>query len=483
MNDRSETAAAPRRRAGRPLVLFLLLLISLAAGGMYAATTVVVRVDNVLLPGVDLSLPKPIAKAPGFTATPAEGSPGTTRINILVLGVDRRPHHDPKLDGPPNADSIHLLSLDPVTKTASALAFPRDLYLEMPNPEKKDAFIEARINTAYRMGVEHKYPGGGPGFVKRVIEYNFHLPVDYYAVIDWVAFADVIDALGGIWINVEEEMKGVEGFNPWDGNAFRMTIPAGWQYMDAITALAYARFRGDEESDFGRIRRQQEVMRAAADEALRRGWTAQGPQLYNNFRSAVDTDLTTAKLPGIINLVRQIGIEKVKMVSLAGQRHEAVQGVITPWGEDVLVPIWEVLSQFIRGAIDDRQLTVEGATVTVFNASGVRGRDERAAAYLRRFLIPPERISAAGPAASAATATNGAAPASDSAASPAESTTITFTGEASETASRIASWLGVSPGQVSRVDAVPGAPNAVVVTLGKDVRLPDDERFLRYRPR
>ena len=338
----------PRRRRGRPLVLFLLLLISLAVSGLYAATSVIVHIDSVVLPGVEVALPSRLSKAPGLAATPIEGSPGTTRINILILGVDRRPHHDPSRDGPPNADSIHLLSLDPVTKTASMLAFPRDLYLEMPDPETKGEFVEGRINTAYRLGEEHHYPGGGPAFTKRVIESSFHLPVDYYAVLDWVAFADVIDALSGIWITVPEELRGVEAFNPRDGNSFQITIPAGTQYMDSITALAYARFRGDEENDFGRIRRQQEVMRSAADEAFRRGWGTQGPQLYNRFRAAVDTDISNAKALGVLTLARSVGLENLKMVSLAGQKHEAVKPVITPWGEDVLGPIWEPLTAIIR---------------------------------------------------------------------------------------------------------------------------------------
>src|SRR5215211_1779184 len=403
--DRTDTAAPPRRRFGRPLALFLLLLTSLAAGGLYVSTSVITHVDNVLSPGMEFSLPKHVTKVlPGLDAAPPEGAPGTRRINVLVLGVDRRPHHDPAKDGPPNTDSIHLLSLDPVTKTASAVAIPRDLYVEVPDPEKKGAYTEIRINTAYKRGIEAKYPGGGPTFAKRAIEYTFQVPIDYYVVVDWLAFADVIDAMQGVWITVPVEMHNVEAVNPRDGNAYYITIPAGTQYMDAITALAYARYRSDEQSDFGRIKRQQEVMRSAADEALRRGWLKSGPQLYGRFKDAVDTDLSNAKLPGVLKLVSDIGLDQVKMVSLAGQGHEAVTGVITPLGEDVLVPNWELMAPILRSAIDDRALTVEGATVSVVNATGVRGQGDRTVAYLRRFQLPPERITAAAPLA-AATAT------------------------------------------------------------------------------
>jgi anionic cell wall polymer biosynthesis LytR-Cps2A-Psr (LCP) family protein len=160
LDERAELSTPPSgRRFGRPLALFLLLLVSLAAGGIYMSTAVIDHVDNLVAPGQELSLPKPLTRVlPGIEATPADGAPGNKRINILVLGIDKRPHHTVERDGPPNTDSIHLVSIDPVTKTATALTFPRDLYLEMPNPAKPGEFIETRINQAYRLGIEAKYP-------------------------------------------------------------------------------------------------------------------------------------------------------------------------------------------------------------------------------------------------------------------------------------------------------------------------------------
>ncbi|MGH2588297.1 MAG: LCP family protein, partial [Dehalococcoidia bacterium] len=316
---------------GRKLLLFALLLVAVASGGLYTATAVVVRVDSVLLSGADLSLPRPVTQVlPGLVATPPAGSPGTTPVTILILGVDRRPHHDLDRAELPNTDAIHLLSLDPVTKTATDLALPRDLYVEVPSPEQDGTLWEFRVNQAYKLGEESGYPGGGAAYAQRVIEYTFGLPIDYYAVVDWLAFADVIDALGGVWISVPEPLRGVEGFNPHDGNAFTITIPAGTQYMDAITALAYARFRNDEENDFGRIRRQQEVMRTTADEALRAGWLTQATTLYDRFRRSVQTNLSPAKVPGLVLLAKSIGMDHVTTVSLAGEQHEAVTPVITP---------------------------------------------------------------------------------------------------------------------------------------------------------
>ena len=469
----SAPAEPPRRRLGRAAVFFMLLLFSLAAGGLYTATAIVVHVDSLILPGVNvevrLPLPEPVSRVvPPLVATPVEGSPGTTRINILILGIDRRPHHDPKVDGPPNADSIHLVSLDPVSRTATALALPRDLYLEVPSPQKQGDFWEARVNSSFRLGEQYKYPGGGPALTRATIQQAFHLPIDYYVVIDWVAFAEVVDAMGGIDFTSPAELNNVEVFNPRNAHTFFVTIPGGPIHLDGVWALAYARHRGENDDDFGRIHRQQQVMQAAAERALQLGWLTQGPQLYTRFRGAVDTDLPLAKLPGVLNLARLISMDRVTMVSLAGPHTEAVKRVITPWGEDVLVPLWETMAPLVRAAIDDRALNTETATVSVVDATGLRGQDARAVAFLRRFALPPERISATTPA---------LAP------PPSATTTITYTGDASETAHRVAEWLGVPGARISRSDNAPEAPASVIVTLGRDVRLPDDERFLRYQAR
>jgi hypothetical protein len=301
-------------------------------------------------------------------------------------------------------------------------------------------------------------------------------------VVDWVAFADAIDALGGIWVTVPHEMRGVEGFNPRDGNSFTLTIPAGTHYMDSITALAYARFRDDDQNDYGRIERQQAVMRAAADEALRAGWLTRAPKLYDRFRDAVQTDLSALKLPGLALLAKSIGMESVKTVSLAGAEHQAVTPVITPWGEDVLIPVWDQMSAIIRSSITDPALQTEGATVNVVNATGVRGQGDRAASYLRRFQIPPERITSNTGADTASSAVVGGVPAQNRQAVT-DRTTISYTGDAAKTAARVAEWLGVPSDRVSGSSDAIGQAATVTVTLGNDVRLPTDDRFRNYRTR
>lgn len=470
------TVTAPsRRRRGRRLAVFLILLSLLALGGMYATTAILVRIDNVLLPGVELAAPEAVRRVlpgrslPGLDSKPVEGSPGTVRINILVLGIDRRPHHTSGLDGAPNSDSMHIVSLDPVSRTATVLSLPRDLYVEIPSPTTPGEFTEGRINTAYHLGEEYKLPGGGAAFAKRLVEQSFHIPIDHYVVLDWVAFADVIDALGGIELTVPRALEDVQAYNPRDGNAFTISIRQGFQGMDPVTALAYARFRDDDEGDFGRVRRQQDVMRAASNRALQLGWLGQGSTLYGRFRGAVDTDVSTARLLALANLARVVNLDQAQMLSAAGPDAEAVRRVITPYGEDVLVPIWDVMAPIIRTAVDDRLVREEGAGVTVVNSTGIPGQGRRTAAYLARFSIPAERITATDP------------PPDQP---PQAKTTITVTGRAAETGARVAEWLNVPKSAVVRAEETGATqPGTVIVALGNDVRLPDDLRFNRYLPR
>lgn len=464
------------RRSTRRIVLAFALLLSLGAASAYLAAAVLQRATPLVLPGGSLPVPEAVARVlPGLAATPVEDGPGTTPITILLLGLDRRPHHDPAVDGPPNTDAIELIRLDPVTRTAAALAIPRDLYVELPSPQQTAETWEGRINTAYALGERYHYPGGGEALIRRTVEATFHLPVTYTVVIDWVAFADVLDALGGIDLDVPAPLRHVEAFNPRTFDTKFIDIAAGRQHLDTVTALAYARFRDDADNDFGRARRQQAVMQAAAARALQLDWLGQGVTLYRRFRDAVQTDLPLVRLPGVLNLVRLISVDRVTLGSVAGERAEAVRPVVTPWGEDVLLPLWPQMGALLRAALPDRAVQAEGARVRVRNATGVRGQGARTAAYLTRFALRPDQVTALDEPVSGGR--------------PPQATTLVVSGPAMATARRVAADLGLPETRIREttdpiVPALdPAAGGLVDVLLGTDLRLPNDERFQRYTPR
>lgn len=461
----SQSRATREARRGHPIA-FLVTLIVLAAGALYGALAVIVRVDSLLVPGGAATLPRRLARLPGIEAPLLDDTAGRDRINILVLGVDRRPHHDPEADGPPRTDSMYIVSLDPLEKTATVVAVPRDLYVEVPNPRGGPGFWDTRINTAYHYGALYHYPGGGPALARETVEHTFKVKIHYYAVIDWVAFADAIDALGGIEVTVPETLRGVEAFNVRDGNAFPITIRAGRQPMDSITALAYARYRDGDDGDFGRIARQQQVMSAVIEKALALGWLGRAPALYARFRDAVETDISAVRLPGLTALARQIGTERVTMVSLAGVDGENVQRRITPEGEDVLVPVWERLGPALAAALPDHRLQEEQAVIKLVNAAGRSGLARRSAAALVRYGLPAGYI----------------LPYDTEQVERRSSTSLVMYGEKEYTARRVADLLGVPRAPILRQDAalrLAGEPD-IIVLLGPDVKLPDDSRYQSF---
>lgn len=464
MFEDSESRAQRDGGEGRQKGVLALAIVLLAAGALYAALAVFVRVDDIFFPGNRLALPGPLARVPGLAPGPVDDGVLSDRINILVLGLDQRPHHRIEDDGPPRSDSMYVLSIDPVTKAGGMLAIPRDLYISLPNPQGKSDPWLTRINTAYQYGVQYKYPGGGPALARQAVEQTLKIKINYYVVLDWVSFADIVDELGGVEITVPAPLSGVEAFNVRDFNASTIDIPAGKQLMNSTTALAYSRYRGDDGGDLTRIKRQQQVMQAAMDRALALGWLSSAPSLWSKYRAAFDTDITPARLPGLIALARQIGPERLTMASLAGERGEAVQEVRTRWGEDVLLPVWEKAVPIIQSVIYDRRLRDEGAQVRVTNATPQRGQSARVADYLTRFGLAPADLSSGDVATSERRA---------------ETVVVDYTGK-DYTGRRIVEWLGLPKTALQKAAPSarsPGDPDIVVI-IGQDLRIAADSPSL-----
>src|SRR3972149_905033 len=177
------------------------LLVALAGFGLliaasYLALIIVTRIDELFFPGQGLSVGG-LGRLPGVENN---GEGGSGQINVLVLGLDRRPHEG---NAPTRTDTMFVLTIDRQTKTAGILGIPRDLWIDIPYPEGGGVFQE-RINTAYGYGETEGYPGGGPALVEEVIERNLGITIDHYLIIDFQGFIKIIDALGGVDVYVEE---------------------------------------------------------------------------------------------------------------------------------------------------------------------------------------------------------------------------------------------------------------------------------------
>ncbi|MGM0096416.1 hypothetical protein IGI69_001604 [Enterococcus sp. DIV1083b] len=177
-----------------------------------------------------------------FATTDEESFNGTAAANgarnILLIGSDSREGEAGR------ADTIMVLQLDGPSKQPKLLSFMRDTLVTIPG------YGENKINAAYAFG--------GADLVRQTLAENFGLETNYYAKVDFRSFEKVIDTLfpSGVAINAEKDMS----------KNLEVAIKQGQQQMNGLELLQYARFRMDEEGDFGRVRRQQQVMDAIFSE-------------------------------------------------------------------------------------------------------------------------------------------------------------------------------------------------------------------------
>ncbi|HMN27639.1 MAG TPA: LCP family protein, partial [Caldilineaceae bacterium] len=124
---------------------------------------------------------------------PSEQSPAQPPLNVLLIGTDAR------LDeyGPPRTDTLILLTLDRTTQTAGMLSLPRDLWVPIPSYN-----LTYKINTAYAIGEERNYPGGGAQLVKDTVSSFIGQPVQYYVQINFRGFVELLDLIDGVDLNV-----------------------------------------------------------------------------------------------------------------------------------------------------------------------------------------------------------------------------------------------------------------------------------------
>ena len=185
-------------------------------------------------------------------------------LDVLVLGVDRRPTATEDL--PTRSDTIMLIRVVPATGEVKLLSVPRDLYVEV-EPGKKD-----RINSAYAYG--------GVDQTESVMEDLTGVKIDNYVIVDFEGFEKVIDAIGGVRVDVGS------GVFPEKWN-----MGEGMEHLNGYKALKYARYRGTPRADLDRIDHQQKLLAALRRQALRWDTVTRLPGAIKVANDNVDTDL------------------------------------------------------------------------------------------------------------------------------------------------------------------------------------------------
>lgn len=176
----------------------------------------------------------------------APGWSGRERLNVLLLGIDTRPDDPQTL----NTDTIIVLSLDPNAHTGAMLSIPRDTLVDIPGVGKD------KVNSAYAHAADPVRRGAD--LARRTVERLLDIPIHSYAVVDFTAFRQTVDSVGGILLDVRRPLRD-ETYPTAAAGVERIEFAAGPQVMAGEDALRYARSR-HEDNDFSRARRQQAVI-------------------------------------------------------------------------------------------------------------------------------------------------------------------------------------------------------------------------------
>ncbi|MBI5728666.1 MAG: LCP family protein [Candidatus Magasanikbacteria bacterium] len=221
------------------------------------------------------------------------------RVNILILGIGGPGH-----DGPYLSDTNIILSFQPSTKEVALISIPRDLGVEIPNHGWR------KINSADAFG-ESEQAGWGGDYARAVFAKTFNLSIPYYIRVDFTAFRDLIDGLGGLTINVPTAFTD-EAFPGPNDSYQTIRFDAGVQTMTGEQALNYSRSRhgnNNEGSDFARAHRQQLVLSALKEKLLSLGTYANPmtlQKIFNSLASHITTNLNFGQIMYAASLAKEV---------------------------------------------------------------------------------------------------------------------------------------------------------------------------------
>jgi LCP family protein required for cell wall assembly len=289
-----------RRRRRRRFAFFAVLVLLLVGLGLWAAAA---PPEESLLGVEPPSEPAP-AEVPGAgpsgatteEAAQEEAVASEERLNVLLLGLDRRMEEvDEDDDEGIRTDAIMVAQLDRETGEVRLLSIPRDLYLEV------EPGVEDRINSVYARG-------GVPQTVE-VVEDLTNLEIEHHAVVDFQGFEDLVDAMGGVEVELEEE-----DIPPG------LKVEEGRQRLDGRQALLYTRFRDAPGSDLGRIERQQQVLYALREEALQWDSLRKLPEISRAASENAETDLSFGEMVSLGHALMRHGEDgRMETVQLGGE--------------------------------------------------------------------------------------------------------------------------------------------------------------------
>jgi LCP family protein required for cell wall assembly len=315
---------------------------------------------------------------------------GDGRINILLLGRGGDGH-----DGADLTDTILVASIDPVNNKAALVSLPRDFWVTTSNGSSKVNAVFANAKSrALRQGNDKKKAEGiAAQAVQKEVSDIFGVPMHYYTIVDFAAFRQAVDTVGGVDINITAQTAVKERL--WDEitrKNYNLDVQPGMQHFDGQRALFFTRSRHtSSRGDFDRAERQRIFIEALA-QRVSSAQTYTNPvkvsQLMDNFGDHVASDLSLDDAMRLLTIGRKIG-NKFDSVDLADPAKPLVRtGMIS--GQSVVLPTvgtedYSEIQSLVRNRLRDGYLASENASVAILNGTETPGLATKKADQLKSY--------------------------------------------------------------------------------------------------
>lgn len=308
-------------------------------GAIAAAPTEVPAAQSSAAAPVDTAVQQPTVPVVNLSS----GFPGNY-LNIVLLGSDKRED-----SATWRTDTMIIVSIDTESDYIRLLSIPRDLWINIPGHGYD------RVNTADLWG-ELASAGGGPEVVKRTLYQNLGIPIHYYVRVDFAGFVKIIDAIGGLDIDVECALTDIE-------------LEPGIQHMDGELALLYARSR-ITTNDFDRSRRQRKLLMALWEQGLSVNVIPKLPGLSRAMADTLQTDIPFDQVVALAYKGLQLKPSHIFSNSIGPWQTE---NWTTPQGAAVLLPVDEeiekLLAMFYAPPDEDFLQRISETRVQILNGS------------------------------------------------------------------------------------------------------------------
>ncbi len=329
----------------------------------------------------------------GEVVQAVEPAPGTIayklkhgqQVNILLLGRGGYENDAPYL-----TDSIMAVTIDPASSRVSMVSIPRDFVVRMQLQSNPNRVWINKINAAYEVPyvdiiccVASQYQGrdGGGHAAESVVGTVTGLTFDRYIAVDFVAFRDMVNALGGVDVCLTTNLDDLDypDYNNW---FHPIHFKAGCQHLDGEQALQIARSRHavqpEQSSDFGRARRQQDIMQAIKKKATSVNGFSKAPQLLNALQNNINTDMSLSDMRAIYDWGKNLPDSSIIRVALTSPAPATVGNLLDSFncgmGPNVSQlcpddPSYNMIRKYISSVLVDPAVLGEKAPIQFVNAN------------------------------------------------------------------------------------------------------------------